>query len=809
MTDQGMSAFELARAADLAERGRLAEAETAYRRLISGRPEAIETRLRLVELLRRQGKRIEAVVELRAALDRSPGEALVLELLAKALAEMGRRDEAELAYRDAIAASPGKIAIRIALAVMLKAHGKLEASLQAYLEAVELAPDSYGVHYNLANLLREMGRLDAAVLRYRGALEIDPRSADALFNLALTLRSMGRTREAVQTYRRLVELHPKHARGWNNLATCLRTMFDVEGAEAALNEAIRLDPNYADAYYNLGNVLVQGERLREAGVAYRNCLQRNPNYHQACFEAGKMLMRLVKQPEAEKAFRRAVQLNPGSVEYREELAGCLRLQGKFDEAAGVCRGILLDDPENAEALAVLCDMNEIMCDWRGRDEDFARLNRVTARQIAAGKRTALTSFRALARPMSEAEQVAVAKTWAGDTAERMAPKRARLGFTFRHAPHERVRIGYISQDFRNQAMGHLTRSMYAMHDRSRFEIFAYSVRADDDSRYRKDIAAGCDHFNDVAGWPATDIARRIHADEIDILVDMMGYTEGNRMVVMALRPAPIQVGYLRFPGSSGASFIDYMLTDPVVTPPSSEPFYAEKLVRLPHCYQVNDHEQRTPDTPVSRTKEGLPEDAFVYCCFNNSYKIEPSMFDVWMRVLKAVPDSVLWLLRIRPEMEPNLKREAADRGIDPDRIVFSGKVAKLRHLARHRLADLFLDTRYYTAHTTASDALVAGIPIITYPGDTFASRVTASMLKAIGLEELILPTLEAYEATAIAIGRDPARIAALKAKVDANRPVTPLFDTARWVRNVERAYGLIWDNHMAGNPPRQMDVVED
>jgi predicted O-linked N-acetylglucosamine transferase (SPINDLY family) len=809
MTDQGMSAFELARAADLAARGRLAEAEAAYRHLISGRPEAIETRLRLVELLRRQGKRIEAVVELRAALDRSPGEALVLELLAKALEEMGRLDEAELAYRDAIAASPGKIAIRIALAVMLKAHGKLEASLQAYLEAVELAPDSYGVHYNLANLLREMGRLDAAALRYRSALEIDPRSADALFNLALTLRSMGRTREAVQTYRRLVELHPKHARGWNNLATCLRTMFDVEGAEAALNEAIRLDPNYADAYYNLGNVLVQGERLREAGVAYRNCLQRNPNYHQACFEAGKMLMRLVKQPEAEKAFRRAVQLNPGSVEYREELAGCLRLQGKFDEAAGVCRGILLDDPENAEALAVLCDMNEIMCDWRGRDEDFARLNRVTARQIAAGKRTALTSFRALARPMSEAEQVAVAKTWAGDTAERMAPKRARLGFTFRHAPHERVRIGYISQDFRNQAMGHLTRSMYAMHDRSRFEIFAYSVRADDDSRYRRDIAAGCDHFNDVAGWPATDIARRIHADEIDILVDMMGYTEGNRMVVMALRPAPIQVGYLRFPGSSGASFIDYMLTDPVVTPPSSEPFYAEKLVRLPHCYQVNDHEQRTPDTPVSRTKEGLPEDAFVYCCFNNSYKIEPSMFDVWMRVLKAVPDSVLWLLRIRPEMEPNLKREAADRGIDPDRIVFSGKVAKLRHLARHRLADLFLDTRYYTAHTTASDALVAGIPIITYPGDTFASRVTASMLKAIGLEELILPTLEAYEATAIAIGRDPARIAALKAKVDANRPVTPLFDTARWVRNVERAYGLIWDNHMAGNPPRQMDVVED
>lgn len=809
MTDQGMSAFELARAADLVQRGRLAEAESAYRRLVSGRPEAIETRLRLADLLRRQGKRVEAVVELRAALDRSPREALVLELLAKTLEEMGRFEEAEFAYRDAIAANPGGILARASLAAMLKTQGKLEESLQAYLEAVEQAPDSYGLHYNVANLLREMGRLEAAVPRYRDALDLEPRSADALFNLALTLRGLGQTREAVRIYQRLVEAHPGHSRGWNNLGTCLRAIFELEAAEAALHEAIRIDPEYADAYYNLGNVLVQAERLSEAGVAYRTCLQRNPRFHLAYFEAGKLLMRLIKQPEAEKSFRRAVQLNPGNVEYREELAGCLRLQNKFEEAAEVCRGILRDDTENAEALALLCDMNEIMCDWRGRDEDFAVLNRVTERQIAAGKRAALTSFRALARPMSEAEQMAVAKSWADDTESRMAPKRARLGFTYRHAPHDRLRIGYISQDFRNQAMGHLTRSMYAMHDRSRFEIFAYSVRADDGSRYRKDIAAGCDHFNDVAAWPATDIARRIHADEIDILVDLMGYTEGNRMVVMALRPAPIQVGYLRFPGSSGASFLDYMLSDPVVTPPSSEPFYTEKLVRLPHCYQVNDHEQRTPDLPVSRAEEGLPEDAFVYCCFNNSYKLEPTMFDVWMRVLKAVPKSVLWLLLIRPEMEANLRREAADRGVDPDRLIFSGKTGKMRHLARHRLADLFLDTRYYTAHTTASDALVAGIPIITYPGDTFASRVTASMLKAIGLDELILPTLEAYEATAIALGRDPTRTAALKARVDANRPVTPLFDTARWVRNVERAYGLIWDNYLAGHPPRQMDVVED
>lgn len=807
MTNQ--RAFELARAADLIQRGRLGEAETVYRRLIAARPEATDTRLRLADLLRRQGRPLDAVVELRALLDGSPREALALELLARTLDEMARFEEAEAAYHDAIAANPRKAAIRIALATMLKSRGRLDAALQIYHEAAGADPDSYSSHYNLGNLLRETGRLEQAEACYRRALTIDPRSGDALFNLAVTLRSLGRTGEAVRCYRRLLEIDPRRKGAWNNLATCLRAMFDLGGAESALREAIRIDRSYADAHYNLGNVLVQAERLREAGYAYRECLQCDPNYHQACFEAGNLLMRLTKQAEAEKAFRRAVSLHPTSVEYREEFAGCLRLQNKFAEAREIAQGILRDDPENAEALALICDMNEIVCDWRGRDEQFALLSRVTARQIAAGRRTALTSFRALARPMSEAEQLAVAKSWANDTDQRMAPNRARLNFTYERAPHERLRIGYISQDFRNQAMGHLTRSMYGMHDRSRFEIFAYSTRANDGSRYRKDIEASCEHFLDVAGWPASDIARRIHADEIDILLDMMGYTEGNRMVVMAMRPAPIQVGYLRFPGSSGAPFIDYMLTDPVVTPPSSFPFYTEKLVRLPHCYQVNDHAQRSPDTPVSRAKEGLPEDAFVYCCFNNSYKIEPSMFALWMRVLRAVPNSILWLLRIHADMEVNLKREAGSRGIDPDRLVFSGKTEKLRHLARHRLADLFLDTRYYTAHTTASDALVAGVPIITSPGDTFASRVTASMLKAIGLDELVYPTLDAYEAAAIELGRNRARTESLKAKVSANRPVHPLFDTARWVRNVERAYDLIWENYRAGNPPRQMDVVED
>lgn len=801
-------AFELAHAAALARDGRLADAETVYRGILARKPDSIDVRMRLVQVLRRQGKGEAALGELHRAPQR-PAPPELRELLASILAELGRTAEAEAAYRELVTTSPQRIQNWIALAGLLRRRGEAAAALEVYRAAAEAHPKVFAIAYNRGNALREAGRLDEARVAYEQAIALDPRSIDAQFNLGITLRRLGRVSEAAEVNRRIVAIDPAQARAWNNLGICLRALERLDEAEAAYREAVRIQPDYADAYYNLGNVLADTERLREAGVAYRSCLQHNPKHHLACFEAGNLLLKLSKVPEAEQAYRRAVAIAPGNLRYRERLAMALKAGDKLDEAVAEANRILEVDPENAEALALVCDVKELHCDWRGLDRLIERSNAATRRQLAAGERTALTSFRALARPMSEAEQLAVARSWADETERRMAKLRARLGFTFEPGPRERLRIGYVSQDFRNQAMGHLTRSMYALHDRSRFEIFGYSVRADDNSRYRRDIAAGCDHFLDVSDWPVSETARRIHADRIDILVDLMGYTEGNRMAIMALRPAPIQVGYLRFPGSSGASFIDYMLTDPVVTPPSSQPHYTEQLVRLPHCYQVNDHEQTVPDVAVSREAEGLPADGYVYCCFNNSYKIEPTMFDVWMRILKAVPDSVLWLLRIHEPMEANLRHEAAARGIDPERLIFTKKAPKLQHLARHVLADLFLDTRYYTAHTTASDALVAGVPIITTPGETFASRVTASMLKAIGLDEFVLPTLEAYERRAIELGRDRRATAELRERIHANRPRQPLFDTRRWVRNAERAYSLIWENYLAGRPPRPFDVVEE
>ncbi len=789
--------------------GRFAEAETAFARLLRQSPRDVEGRIARAEALRGLGKRVEALALLREVTGADPACAEAHYRAGLVLQDLGRRAEAEFALRDAVASRPGFAPALIDLSTILLAEGRQEEAAQALRDAIAATPGMAVLHYNLGNVLRESGRLAEAVAAYSDAIVRAPSYADAHFNLALTLRKLGRNEAAAASYSQAAKLYDAPARALNNLGTTLRALRRHEEAKAAFRAAIAADPAYADPYYNLGNSLRISGETDQAAEMFHKCVALQPGHGLALVELSRVESRIGRLAEAEQMLLAARSKTPRNVPILIELAHLVRRQGRVGEAAALYGDVLRVAPATAEAQVYLVSMRQQLCDWRARDQDFARLTGITRDQFARGGRVSMPAFDALAWPFDEATQLAVARSWSEDVIQDVSVLRAATNFSFAPRAHPRLRIGYISQDFRNQAMGHLTRGMYRLHDRDRFEIHAYSVRANDHSRYRKDIEAGCEHFLDVADWDAADIARRINADEIDILVDMMGHTEGNRMAVMALRPAPVQVGYLRFPGSSGAAFLDYMLSDPVVTPPSSAPFYIEKLVRLPHCYQVNDSEQRSPDTPVSRTQEGLPEDAFVYCSFNNSYKIEPSMFDVWMRVLTAVPGSVLWLLRIHPEMEANLKREAAARAVDPSRLVFSGKTEKLRHLARHRLADLFLDTRYYTAHTTASDAMVAGVPIITHPGDTFAARVTASMLKAIGLDELIFPTLEAYEAAAVALGRDPARVAALKAKVAANRPVQPLFDTARWVRNVERAYRLIWDNHAAGHPPRQIDVVED
>ncbi len=796
-------------AADLMKIGRLAEAEATYGYLVALEPTHVDAHYQLGDLLWQQGKPLAAAAMFEEVAALQPNHPTVQHRLGLALAATDRLTEAVVAFRKAIAGNPASAEACLELGNALKRLGRDKAAAAAFRDAIAISPNYAAAHYNLGVSLRAEGRLDEAMLSYRTAIACKPDLPEAHYNLGNILRALDRKDEAVASYRAAIAHRPNFAEAHYNLGNALWALGRLEEAVASYRQATVLKPDHAEAHNNLGVTLKSLGRLAEAVAALRKAIAIKPTYVAALDTLGYVLKSQRRLTEAEQLYRRALDLDPAHMNALEGLAGALMDQGKLEEAKGCLERILAVKPDDPEAFSGLCKIKEQTCDWRDRDAEFARLMEITNRQLAAGERTALTSFRALSRPLSEAQNLAIARSWANYTERQVDPLRSSAAFSFFRGRRDRLRIGYLSCDFFHHPTAHLIQGLFGLHDRDGFEVFVYSYGKDDGSSYRRRIAAECDHFVDLAAASLADGARRIHADAIDILVDLKGYTENHRLGILALRPAPVQVTYLGFPGTSGADFLDYVLTDPIVTPPASAPFYSEQFVYLPHCYQINDHTQPIAARTAGRAAFGLPEDGFVFCCFNNSYKLEPTIFDVWMRILARVPGSVLWLMRLHPPVETHLKRAAAARGLDPARLVFATKLAKPAHLARFGLADLFLDTRYYTAHTTASDALWAGVPVLTCPGASFAARVSASLLQAAGLPELIMPDLAAYERRAVELAGDPAALAALRARLAANRTRCPLFDTPRFVGNLERAYRLIWANFQAGHPPRQITVTED
>jgi protein O-GlcNAc transferase len=373
--------------------------------------------------------------------------------------------------------------------------------------------------------------------------------------------------------------------------------------------------------------------------------------------------------------------------------------------------------------------------------------------------------------------------------------------------HDKIRIAYVSADFREHAVGFLVAGLIESHDRARFEITGISLSDDDGGAMRARFAAAFDHFHEMQAVGDAEVAALLKEKEIDIAVDLMGHTQGSRPGIFAHRPAPVQVQYLGYPGSMGAGFIDYTIADAVVAPFADEAFFREKIVQLPDCYQVND-DRLDLLPPPSRREAGLPEEGFVFCCFNNSRKITAPMFDIWMRLLQAVPHSVLWLVEEKGGASAHLQAAAMARGVDPARLIFAPRRKLGEHLARHRLADLFLDTLPYNAHATASFALWAGVPLVTCRGSSFAGRVATSLLQGIGLPELSVENLEAYEALALKLARDPAALRALRARLEQNRATQPLFDTFRFTRNLEAAYTSMWQRAERGEPPRSFAVPQ-
>ncbi len=662
-----------------------------------------------------------------------------------------------------------------------------------------------------------------------------------LLNEAFTAHQARRLPDAQRLYRRVLKAAPDHPDALQLLGIVLLEQARYTDALPVLRRAVARSPTSAPAHLNLGTAYAETGRIDRAVACCRNACRLQPGLGDAWFNLANLLERTAAHDEAIEGFDRAVALNARHPAYRNNRALCLKALGRLDLAevdlreavdlaprfadAWVNLGNLQRDrnhpadaiasyrraldaaPQRLDAAASLYWLQREACDWTDLDGLEQRLVG-SVRQHRGEQPVPVPPFASLVLPLTPAELRDLAASHANKAereARALCPD-ARPVRMPRSGRPDRLVVGYASADFHDHATAHLIAGLLEAHERARFDIRLYSYGRSDGSDYRRRLAAACDAFVDVSEVELCQTAARIRDDGVHVLVDLKGYTRGGRPELFALRPAPVQVNYLGFPGTMGAHWYDWYVTDAVCSPPGSEAHFVERLVYLPDSYQPNDRRQVIADVAPTRSQCGLPGDGFVWCCFNQTYKIEPDLFDLWMRLLHGVPGSVLWLFRSSVEAEANLRREAQRRGIAAERLVFAEKSPKAEHLARHGHADLFLDTLRVNAHTTASDALWAGVPVLTCPGETFVSRVAASLLHAVGLPELAMPDVAAYEATALRLARNRDELAALKARLRANRLTCALFDTERYARNLERAFDAMWDAYARGQKPAAITV---
>jgi protein O-GlcNAc transferase len=657
-------------------------------------------------------------------------------------------------------------------------------------------PRNPAAHNELGRALSDLKRHEAAVASYEAAIALNPGFSVGYYNRALALHDMGRYEAAVASFDQAIVLNPAYARAHNYRGNALCELGRLEAALAGYDAAISLSMGYADAHNNRGNALLQLERYAAALASFDAVVALQPRFADAHNNRGNALYGLGRPDEALAAYDRAIALEPDHAGFhfnRGQVQDHLRQHA----AAAASYGRVLElkpDFNYAFGHRLLARMQS--CDWRGYEADLAEL---TAR-IERGE-PAASPFAMLALSDSAALQKTAAQIWIRNK----APPDAALGAIPRSSRGGKIRIGYFSADFCDHPVSYLTAELFEIHDRSAFEVYAFSFGPDTQDGMRKRLERAFDRFLDVRDKPAAGIAAMARAQALDIAVDLTGLTTGCRPKIFALRAAPVQAVYLGFLGTMGAPYFDYLIADTEAVPLSERRHFVEKLAYLP-SYQANDTQRSIAGRTFSRQELGLPEAGFVFGCFNAGYKLTPPTFDLWMRILARVPGAVLFLYAANGVVAGNLRLEARARGLDARRLVFGGPLPAPEYLARYRSVDLFLDTLPYNAGTTASDALWAGLPVLTCAGHSFAGRVAASLLRAVHMPELIASTAAQYEDLAVALAGDPARMTQLKRTLAEHRLGLPLFDSRLHTRNLEAAYTQMHARHQAGLPPADIFV---
>lgn len=670
-------------------------------------------------------------------------------------------------------------------AYQLHLQGQIPEALAAYERLLQRWPlHAETLHYS-GVLLFQTGRLDAAATRIEHALQSDPRASDAWCNLALVMQAQGRYDKAIKALNEALRHQPRNPAILNNLVSLLVAAGRAPDAEAVARRALHLDPNNATTLFNLAVCQENQGRLEDALASVERAQRADPGAIPPAGLKAQIEEALGRLDAAGATLERALAdrgAQPGTAPLHFQRAQIEQRQGRITAAARSLEQVLKLDGGSNPALSELLFIRKQLVDWHDLDALRAQFRA----GIVAGTR-GLSPFCQLSDPSTRAEQRMCAQLWSSAHPALLRPQRT-------PAP-DILRIGYLSADFRQHATAVLTAGLFEAHDRGRCNVIGYSTGPNDASAIRARLETGFDRFVDAYGWPARKLAAQIAADGVDILIDLNGHTNGASTAAIALRPAPIQVNYLGYPGTMGASFIDYLIGDAVVTPFEHAADYTETLVQLPGSYQINDSARAIGEAPA-RDALGLPEDAFVFCSFNHTYKINPEVLDAWARILAAVPNGVLWLLgtgnvTTAATAEDNLRREAVARGIAPDRIVFAARRPLPEYLGLYRRADLFLDTWPYNAHTTASDALWAGCPVLTWLGETFAGRVAASLLAAVGLPELVAANVDAYVERAVLLASSSVELARHRLHLASQGRTSPLFDTVATTRALEQAYAIM------------------
>jgi predicted O-linked N-acetylglucosamine transferase (SPINDLY family) len=712
------------------------------------------------------------------------------------LHQQGRLGEARNLYEQVLRAHPQHFNALHLLGMLCLQSNLAQPAADLIANALRINPNHALAHHHYANALCQLQRYEPAIASYDRAIALDGQLADAHHARGVALFHLRNAAAALVSYNHALALDPKNGAALYNRGIALAEVGRESEAIASFEAAVGVMPNSPEANTLLGHALRDLRRFKAAFLCYDRAVALDVNYAAAYSGGGLALFTLRRFKEAIASYDRAIASSPANAELHFNRAQALDALGRHAEAIVSYDQALQVDPTFKYAAALRLQARLQICDWQGTDEEIVRLSANIEQDKPAAPPFCVLQFSSSARLQKKA-----AERWAR---EEMKVKTVPLASG---APSgARLRIGYFSSDFYQHAVASQLAEVIELHDRSKFEVSAFSFGPDTQDTMRRRLQGAFEHFLDVRDKSDEEIVRLARDWQLDIAVDLKGYTQDARPGLFAQRVAPLQVSYLGYSGTLGASFMDYIIADAAVIPKSSREFYREKMLALPTCFFPSDSTRAIADTVYARRELGLPTAGFVFCCFNNSIKISPRIFDVWMQILRRAQASVLWLRTDDRAVVDNLRAEAQRRGVDGNRLIFAPRISMPEHLARHRSADLFLDSLPYNAHTTASDALWAGLPVLTSPGEGFASRVAASLLRAADLAELVASDLDDYQEIAVALAGDPPRLASLKERLLRAHRTAPLFDTRKLTTDLEKAYQTIHARHQVGLATAHIDI---